>query len=67
MMKRVAAIASCFVIGLTAFAAQATTTLKVVMGSDLKILNPIWATNYLTRNYGYMVCDTLLAQDASGI
>lgn len=36
------------------------------MGGDLKILDPIWATNYLTRNHGYMVYDTLLAQDASG-
>ncbi|WP_369657036.1 ABC transporter substrate-binding protein [Variovorax sp. V213] len=66
MMKRAAAIATCCVIGLTAFTAQATTTLKVVMGADLKILDPIWATNYLTRNYGYMVYDTLLAQDANG-
>ncbi len=36
------------------------------MGGDLKILDPIWATNYLTRNYGYMVYDTLFAQDAKG-
>ena len=39
-------------------------TLKVVMHSDLKIVDPIWTTAYISRNYGYMVYDTLFAMDA---
>jgi peptide/nickel transport system substrate-binding protein len=46
--------------------AKAETTLRVVMQTDLKILDPIWTTAYIVRNYGYMVYDTLLAMDADG-
>jgi peptide/nickel transport system substrate-binding protein len=46
--------------------AQAPKTLRVVMHSDLKIVDPIWTTAYITRNHGYMIYDTLLALDASG-
>jgi len=49
---------------LTANVASAQTTLKVVMLSDLKILDPIWTTAYIVRDHGYMVYDTLLAMDA---
>ena len=49
---------------LTAGVASAQTTLKVVMLSDLKILDPIWTTAYIVRDHGYMVYDTLLAMDA---
>ena len=38
-------------------------TLKVVMHSDVKILDPIWTTAYIVRNHGYMIYDTLLAVD----
>jgi len=40
------------------------TTLKVVMLSDLKILDPIWTTAYIVRDHGYMIYDTLFALDA---
>jgi peptide/nickel transport system substrate-binding protein len=46
--------------------ALADTTLRVVMHSDLKILDPIWTTAYIVRNHGYMVYDTLFATDANG-
>jgi peptide/nickel transport system substrate-binding protein len=46
--------------------AQAQSTLRVVMHSDLKIVDPIWTTAYITRNHGYMVYDTLFAMDAKG-
>src|SRR5437762_2703333 len=36
------------------------------MHSDLKIVDPIWTTAYITRNHGYMVYDTLFATDSSG-
>ena len=48
----------------TAGAASAQTTLKVVMLSDLKILDPIWTTAYIVRDHGYMIYDTLFALDA---
>jgi peptide/nickel transport system substrate-binding protein len=38
-------------------------TLRVVMHSDLKIVDPIWTTAYMSRNYGYMVYDTLFAMN----
>jgi peptide/nickel transport system substrate-binding protein len=38
-------------------------TLKVVMHSDVKILDPIWTTAYIQRNHGYMIWDTLFAMD----
>jgi peptide/nickel transport system substrate-binding protein len=41
-------------------------TLRVVAHADLKILDPTFTTAYITRNFGYMVYDTLFAQDASG-
>ena len=46
--------------------ANAQTTLKAVMHSDLKIVDPIWTTAYITRNHGYMVYDTLFAMDEKG-
>jgi peptide/nickel transport system substrate-binding protein len=46
--------------------AQTPKTLRVVMHSDLKILDPIWTTAYIVRNHGYMIYDTLFAQDAQG-
>ncbi len=47
-------------------AVRAQTTLRVVMHSDLKIVDPIWTTAYITRNHGYMIYDTLFATDANG-
>ncbi len=43
--------------------AQQPTTLRVVMHSDLKILDPIWTSAFIVRNHGYMVYDTLFALD----
>src|SRR5687767_14444517 len=47
--------------------ASAQVTLKAVMHSDLKIVDPIWTTAYITRNHGYMVYDTLFAMDDEGV
>ncbi|MDB5817822.1 MAG: putative peptide transporter, peptide-binding protein [Rhizobacter sp.] len=46
--------------------AQDAKVLRVVPQSDLKVLDPIWTTAYITRNYGYMVYDTLFAYDEAG-
>ena len=43
--------------------AQSNKTLRVVMHSDLKILDPIWTTAYIVRNHGYLIYDTLFALD----
>jgi peptide/nickel transport system substrate-binding protein len=40
-------------------------TLRVVPHADLKVLDPIWTTGYITRNHGYMIYDTLFATDAN--
>jgi peptide/nickel transport system substrate-binding protein len=45
---------------------HAENTLRVVMHSDLKIVDPIWTTAYIARNHGYMIYDTLFAQDEKG-
>ena len=36
-------------------------TLKFVPEADLRSLDPIWTTAYITRNHGYMVYDTLFS------
>jgi peptide/nickel transport system substrate-binding protein len=40
-------------------------TLRLVVRSDLRILDPIWTTAYVSRNHGYMVFDTLFALDSN--
>ncbi len=50
----------------TAVAAHAQ-TLKVVMHSDLKTLDPLVSTTYIVRNHGLMVWDQLLAFDEKGV
>jgi peptide/nickel transport system substrate-binding protein len=42
-------------------AAAQQKTLKFVPEADLRILDPITTTAYITRNYGYMVYDTLFS------
>jgi peptide/nickel transport system substrate-binding protein len=44
-------------------AQSAGKTLKFIPEADLRVLDPIWTTAYITRNYGYMVYDTLFALD----
>jgi peptide/nickel transport system substrate-binding protein len=46
-----------------AFAAGKTIT--AVMHSDLRIIDPIFTTAYITRDHGYMVYDTLVATDSN--
>jgi peptide/nickel transport system substrate-binding protein len=43
--------------------ARAQKTLKAVMHSDLKIIDPIWTTALITLNHGYMIYDVLFALD----
>ena len=60
----IALMAAASAVGLLGAApAEAQTTIKAVMHSDVKILDPIWTTAYIQRNFGYMVWDTLFAMD----
>jgi len=43
--------------------AAAEKVLRVIPHADLKNIDPIWTTAYITRNHGYMVYDTLFALD----
>src|SRR5271168_5121520 len=58
-----AASLAAFGLGARAKAAD-TKTLRFIAQSDLRVLDPIWTTAYITRNHGYMVFDTLFAIDA---
>jgi len=61
-------IASCLIaaapfIGAATANAQDNKTLRFIAQADLRILDPIATTAYITRNHGYMVYDTLFAMD----
>src|SRR5947208_3552393 len=45
-------------------AADDKKTLRFIAQSDLRVLDPVWTTAYITRNHGYCVFDTLFAIDA---
>src|SRR6202521_888139 len=46
-------------------AVAAGKTITAVMHSDLRIIDPLFTTAYITRDHGYMIYDTLLATDSS--
>ncbi|QQS13385.1 MAG: ABC transporter substrate-binding protein [Rhodospirillales bacterium] len=68
MRNRLLSIASGVLVAAAAamapIAAPAQSTLRIVMHSDLKILDPVWASAQISRAHGYMVYDTLYALDA---
>ena len=38
-------------------------TIRFVAEADLRVLDPIWTSAYITRNHGYLVYDTLFGTD----
>ncbi len=46
--------------------ASAQTVLRVAPIGDLRNIDPIWTTAYITRNHGFLVWDTLFGLDAQG-
>lgn len=46
--------------------ANSPETLRMVPYADLKILDPMFTTSYVTRNFAYLVYDTLFAMDSKG-
>src|SRR5438105_13099011 len=63
-LRKLAALALC-IWALPGASAMAQTTLRMVPHADIKILDPIWTTALITRNFGYMVFDVLFAKDAN--
>jgi len=51
-------------VGFSTASAQSQKTLRFIAQADLRILDPIATTAYITRNHGYMIYDTLFAMDA---
>jgi len=49
--------------GAGAVAQGSQKVLKFIPQADLRSIDPIWTTAYITRNHGYMVYDTLFAMD----
>ena len=66
MRKSWTILAAIAALAVATLSARAETTLRAVMHSDLKIVDPIWTTAYISRNHGYMIYDTLFAMDAQG-
>src|SRR5215471_3109297 len=66
MRKSWTILAAIAALAAATLAARAETTLRAVMHSDLKIVDPIWTTAYISRNHGYMIYDTLFAMDEKG-
>ena len=66
-LTRRALLAACAVLSLGTSAAlteaSAETVLRVIPHADLKNLDPIWTTAYISRNHGYLIYDTLFAMD----
>src|SRR5258707_10879855 len=58
-----AAAAATAIPRLPARAAADSKTLRFIAQADLRSLDPIWTTAYISRNHGYMVYDTLFAMD----
>jgi peptide/nickel transport system substrate-binding protein len=47
----------------TGWAEAGPKTLRFIPQADLRSIDPIWTTAYITRNFGYMVFDTLFSLD----
>jgi peptide/nickel transport system substrate-binding protein len=62
---RIALAGVALAVAAPAIAADQGKTLRIVPEADLRVLDPIWTTAYITRSYGYMIYDTLFAFDAS--
>jgi len=69
MLRKKTFLASCLIAaapllgGTAAFAQDDNKTLRFIAQADLRVLDPIATTAYITRNHGYMIYDTLFAMD----
>src|SRR5437016_2752293 len=60
---RLAALALALALGVAPAGGLAETTLRFIPQADLRSIDPIWTTAYVSRNFGYLVFDTLFALD----
>jgi peptide/nickel transport system substrate-binding protein len=61
---RGAAAAAAVTLGAPSVRAQKNQqNLRFAAEADLRVLDPIWTTAYITRNHGYLVYDTLFGTD----
>src|ERR1700749_3660314 len=58
-----AALVSLFAPAVGGTPAAPQKTLRFIPQADLRSIDPIWTTAYVTRNFGYLVYDTLFALD----
>jgi peptide/nickel transport system substrate-binding protein len=63
VIRGAAAAAGAMTLGAPFVHAQNQQTLRFVAQADLKILDPVWTTGYITRNHSYLVYDTLFGTD----
>ncbi len=63
MLRLAAAVAMTAVLLAPAYAQTEGKIIRFIPEADLRSLDPIWTTAYITRNHGYMVYDTLFALD----
>lgn len=66
-LATVAFVAMSFALAAVPAAMAQDKTFRMVPQSDLKFLDPLFTTNYVTRNFSHMVYDTLFAPDAKGV
>src|ERR1700732_643665 len=66
MRKSWTFLAALAALAASAVGSRAEVALRAVMHSDLKIVDPVWTTAYISRNHGYMIYDTLFAMDGQG-
>ena len=71
MIIRTIALAASFallsVLGAAPAASAQDKVFRLVPASDLKYLDPLFTTNYVTRNFAHMVYETLFAPDSQGV
>src|SRR5689334_23500498 len=65
-LRTLAAAAAVFALSVPSIGWTQTASQKIlrfIPQADLRSIDPIWTTAYITRNHGYMVYDTLFAMD----
>src|SRR5499427_10062422 len=62
-MKRISRRRILAGVAATAAVSLSAPAVPFIAHADLKILDPIWTTAYITRNHGYLVYDTLFGTD----
>lgn len=60
-LKRISLLATAFAVSVTMVGCA--NVVRVVPHTELKVVDPVWTTAYVTRNHGYLIYDTLFALD----